>query len=96
MMNLPPETMKYVVIAAGVAVLLWPQLKGLLGKFKVPAPEKVIERLTSGDPAGVSFTEAVLALGEVRKRIDKTGSLDDSTQKAFVVITENIVAGASK
>jgi len=93
---LPPDTLKYVLIAGGVAILLWPQLKGMLSKFKVPASTEKVLATLSGDTSGVGFTEAVLALGEVRKRIDKTGSLDEATQKAFVVITENIVAGASK
>jgi hypothetical protein len=94
---LNPQTLKWVAIAVGVAIVLWPQLQALLSKFKVsPSTERVIETLTQGSPKSVGFNESVLALGEVRRRVDSTGTLDDATQKAFVVITENLVAGASK
>lgn len=85
-----PE-MQYILAGVAAVVVLWPQIYALVKKVKVPAivPPSVVS-------GGVSYQESMLALADVRKRLEQTGGIPEDASHAIEVITHALVEGSGK
>lgn len=85
---------QYVLLGAAALVVLWPQIYAVVKKFRMPA---LIPPIAPAAPASsVSYQESMLALADVRKRLEQTGGLPEDAGHAIEVITHALVEGSGK
>lgn len=78
------------VVAAAVAVLLWPSKKGDSPLFRLP-------QAVSAAPAPPSDPrEAIDSLLQVRERLKATSSLDEESEKALDTIWLDLLHGSER
>lgn len=75
--------------AAAAAVAFWPQIS-----WMIKSAAKLSPAVTSRK--GVTYQRAMLALAEVRSRLEHTGGVPDDAGKAIEVITHALVEGSSE
>lgn len=81
------------VTAAGVFAF-WPQISAAV-KLAMQSLPKVATKVTTQKNV-VSYQRAMLALAEVRARLDQTGGVPSDAGKAIEVITHALVEGSSQ
>lgn len=77
------------IATAAAAVAFWPQISWA---FKAAAKLSPI----AADRKAVTYQRAMLALAEVRSRLQHTGGVPDDAGKAIEVITHALVEGSSE
>jgi hypothetical protein len=82
------------VIAAAVALLMWPESKAVPAK---PAPLPSIDvPAIPQPPKAPSYRSAIESLASVRSRLIATGNLDEKATAAINELTLCLVAGSDK
>jgi hypothetical protein len=84
------------VIAAAVALLMWPESKATTATVK-PAPLPSIDvPAIPQPPKAPSYRSAIESLASVRSRLIATGNLDEKATAAINELTLCLVAGSDK
>ena len=82
------------IIAAAVALLMWPETKAAAPK---PAPLPSIDvPAIPQPPKAPSYRNAIESLASVRTRLISTGNLDEKATAAINELTLCLVAGSDK
>lgn len=82
----------YVLVAAAGLFLAGPQIVDMI-KFLVPASLFDRPKLTK---AGITFTQSLTSLAEVRQRLVDTGGVPKDAESAIEVLTHALLAGSDK
>lgn len=82
------------IIAAAVALLLWPEPKTATVK-PAPLPSIVVPAIPQ-PPKAPSYRYAIEAIASVRTRLISTGNLDEKATAAINELTLCLVAGSDK
>ena len=77
------------IAAAAAGVAFWPQISWAIKSAVKLAP-------AASSPKAVTYQRAMLALAEVRSRLQQTGGVPDDAGKAIEVITHALVEGSSE
>jgi len=82
------------IIAAAVALLMWPETKASAPK-SVPLPSVDVPAIPQ-PPKTPSYRSAIESLASVRSRLVATGNLDEKATAAINELTLCLVAGSDK
>jgi len=85
------------IIAAAVALLLWPESKASVPATAKPVPLPSIDvPAIPQPPKAPSYRSAIESLAAVRSRLIATDTLDDKAKAAINELTLCLVAGSDK
>ena len=85
------------IIAAAVALLLWPESKASVPATAKPVPLPSIDvPAIPQPPRAPSYRSAIESLAAVRSRLIATDTLDDKAKAAINELTLCLVAGSDK
>lgn len=85
------------IIAAAVALLLWPESKASMPATAKPVPLPSIDvPAIPQPPKAPSYRSAIESLAAVRSRLIATDTLDDKAKAAINELTLCLVAGSDK
>lgn len=79
---------QYAVIAVAAIIALWPQVMFLAKRIKMPT--------VRGGVRSVGYQESLVALADVRRRLDETDTMADDVNAAIELITHALVQGSAK
>ena len=85
------------IIAAAVALLMWPESKASVPSVPKPVPLPSIDvPAIPQPPKAPSYRSAIESLAAVRSRLIATETLDDKAKAAINELTLCLVAGSDK
>ena len=85
------------IIAAAVALLMWPEPKASVPSVPKPVPLPSIDvPAIPQPPKAPSYRSAIESLAAVRSRLIATETLDDKAKAAINELTLCLVAGSDK
>ena len=85
------------IIAAAVALLMWPEPKATVPATPKPLPLPSIDvPAIPQPPKAPSYRNAIESLASVRTRLISTGNLDEKATAAINELTLCLVAGSDK
>lgn len=85
---------QYLAAAAGLGVILWPMLPGLLRSvfFLLDGPAPPVKPLD--DVVAPNYRDAIYHLSQVRFRLRATQRFDDDQKRAIDILTLALVDGS--